>query len=117
MRFPEARLVYSLVLQLNDLLKRAREAIQHSKALVDKDQLDAAYVQYLRASEITVNVIPRHPDYRIAINQRPGWYDQFSDLMLVSLAPAHTHMDCRDFRRQGVSQINVSIIDFGAGFV
>ncbi|KAL2003671.1 hypothetical protein VTN02DRAFT_2821 [Thermoascus thermophilus] len=67
---------------LNDLLKRAREAIQQSKALVDKDQLDAAYVQYLRASEITVNIIPRHPDYRIAINQRPGWYDQFSDLML-----------------------------------
>lgn len=81
----EVRAVCSLVLQLNDLLKRAREAVQRFRALLDKDQLDAAYVEYLRASEITVNIIPRHPDYRLAINQRPGWYDQFSDLMLVSL--------------------------------
>lgn len=49
----------------------------------DKGELDIAYVLYLRASEITVNIIPHHPDYRTAINQRPGWYDQFADLMLV----------------------------------
>ncbi|KAL1970021.1 hypothetical protein VTN77DRAFT_6426 [Rasamsonia byssochlamydoides] len=67
---------------INHLLGTAREAIQQCKALIDQDQLGMAYVQYLRASEITVNIIPRHSEYRLAAHQRPGWYDQFSDLML-----------------------------------
>lgn len=50
---------------------------------MDFDQLDKAYVHYLRASEITVNLIPRHPDYRVAVNQRPGWYKEFASLMMV----------------------------------
>ncbi|KAJ9364268.1 hypothetical protein DTO280E4_2031 [Paecilomyces variotii] len=67
---------------LNALLRTAKDAIRQSRTAVDKGELDVAYVLYLRASEITVNTIPHHPDYRIAINQRPGWYDQFADLML-----------------------------------
>lgn len=62
---------------------KAQEAIEKARALADKDQPDQAYVQYLRASEMTVNIIPHHPDYRVMANQRPGWYKQFADLMMV----------------------------------
>ncbi|KAJ5105421.1 hypothetical protein NUU61_002768 [Penicillium alfredii] len=64
------------------LLKTAAEAIEQAKYLVD-GQPDKAYVQYLRASEITVNTIPHHPEYRTTITQRPGWYKEFADLMMA----------------------------------
>ena len=66
-------------------MKRAYEAIETAKSLADKDKPDQAYVHYLRASEITVNIIPHHPDYKITVNQTPGWYKQFADLMMVGL--------------------------------
>jgi ubiquitin carboxyl-terminal hydrolase 8 len=69
------------------LLDRAREAISKCRVLIDQGHPDLAYVQYLRASEVTVNIIPRHPEYRLAATQRPAWYDQFTDLMLVRVAP------------------------------
>ena len=62
---------------------KAQEAIEKARALADEDQPDQAYVQYLRASEMTVNIIPHHPDYRVTVSQRPGWYKQFADLMMV----------------------------------
>lgn len=68
--------------------------MQQCKTLIDQEQLGMAYVQYLRASEITVNIIPRHSDYRSTVHQRPGWYDQFSDLMLVS-----QHLEHQNFKR------------------
>lgn len=49
---------------------------------MDADQPDKAYVQYLRASEITVNIIPHHPEYRVAA-ERPEWHKEFADLMMV----------------------------------
>ena len=66
-------------------MKRAYEAIETAKSLADKDKPDQAYVHYLRASEITVNIIPHHPDYKMTVNQTPGWYKQFADLMMVGL--------------------------------
>lgn len=50
---------------------------------MDDNESDQAYVQYLRASEITVNTIPHHPEYRTTITQRPGWYKDFAGLMMV----------------------------------
>lgn len=66
-------------------MKRAYEAIETAKSLADKDKPDQAYIHYLRASEITVNIIPHHPDYKMTVNQTPGWYKQFADLMMVGL--------------------------------
>ncbi|KAJ5595184.1 uncharacterized protein N7459_001392 [Penicillium hispanicum] len=68
---------------LDVLLSTAAEAIESAKSLVDIDEPDQAYVQYLRASEITVNIIPHHPDYRFTITQRPGWYKEFANLMMA----------------------------------
>ena len=58
-------------------------AIDRARELADTEQVDRAYVQYLRASEITINIIPNHPDYRVTASQRPGWYKRFRDLMMV----------------------------------
>ncbi|EYE90947.1 putative ubiquitin C-terminal hydrolase [Aspergillus ruber CBS 135680] len=68
---------------LSILMKRAYEAIENARSLADKDKPDQAYIHYLRASEITVNIIPHHPDYKVTVNQTPGWYKQFADLMMA----------------------------------
>ncbi|KAL2870793.1 putative ubiquitin C-terminal hydrolase [Aspergillus lucknowensis] len=68
---------------LTDLLTTAEDAIAKFKGFAENDQLDKAYVQYVRASEITINLIPRHPNYRTAANQFPGWHRQFADLMMA----------------------------------
>jgi ubiquitin carboxyl-terminal hydrolase 8 len=61
-------------------LPTAADAIEKARSLADDDYNDKAYVQYLRASEITINLIPHHPDYRTA-SQRPDWYKEFADLL------------------------------------
>lgn len=68
------------------LIDRAREAISKCKVLIEQGHPDLAYVQYLRASEVTINIIPRHREFKMAATQRPAWYDQFTDLMLVRVA-------------------------------
>ncbi|KAE8147388.1 ubiquitin C-terminal hydrolase [Aspergillus avenaceus] len=68
---------------LSLLLSRARESIEQARNYADNDQPDKAYVQYLRASEITINIIPHHPDYRITASNRSDWYRQFADLMMA----------------------------------
>ena len=70
-------------LQLNILLNRAQDAIENARRFADNDQPDKAYVQYLRASEITINIIPHHPEYRTTASQRSDWYKQFANLMMV----------------------------------
>lgn len=65
---------------LSILLPTAADAIEKARNLADDDFNDKAYVQYLRASEITINLIPHHPDYRTA-SQRPDWYKEFADLV------------------------------------
>ncbi|KAL2829802.1 hypothetical protein BDW59DRAFT_34635 [Aspergillus cavernicola] len=68
---------------LTDLLTTAQDAIAKFRGFADNDQLDKAYVQYVRASEITINLIPHHPNYRTAASQIPGFHRQFSDLMMA----------------------------------
>ncbi|KAJ5093446.1 hypothetical protein N7456_009307 [Penicillium angulare] len=68
---------------LDILLRTASDAIGYAKTLANEERSDEAYVQYLRASEITINVIPHHPDYRTTITQRPGWYKEFAGLMMA----------------------------------
>ena len=58
----------------------AADAIEKARNLSDDEYNDKAYVQYLRASEITINLIPHHPDYR-TVSQRPDWYKEFADLL------------------------------------
>ncbi|KAJ5899576.1 hypothetical protein N7495_004320 [Penicillium taxi] len=70
-------------LSIDVLMRIAYEAIQQAKRLADDEESDRAYVEYLRASEITINLIPHHPDYRTITTQRPGFYNEFATLMRV----------------------------------
>ncbi|KAJ5129686.1 uncharacterized protein N7515_005725 [Penicillium bovifimosum] len=65
---------------LPDLLATAADAIEKAKKLLNDNYTDKAYVQYLRASEITVNLIPHHSDYR-NISQHSERYKEFADLL------------------------------------
>ncbi|OXV08821.1 hypothetical protein Egran_03416 [Elaphomyces granulatus] len=60
---------------LQRLLESAQDALQQCTLMIDRNQLDMAYVYYLRACEITVNIIPRHPDHRSSHNQPARWSD------------------------------------------
>lgn len=72
-------------------MRTAQDSIDKARILADQGQPDEAYVQYLRASEITVNLIPHHPEYRVTASQRPGWYKQFADLMMVRTPTSCMH--------------------------
>ncbi|ODH49560.1 hypothetical protein GX48_04347 [Paracoccidioides brasiliensis] len=66
---------------LNELLRISENCIQSSRISLGKGQLVVAFNNYLRASEITVNAIPKHPDYEYMKRQHPGWNDRFIKLM------------------------------------
>lgn len=82
-----AGVIAHLKQQIDILLRTAAEAIEQAKILTEDEKPDKAYVQYLRASEITINIIPHHPDYKTTVNQRPGWYKEFAGLMMVCFRP------------------------------
>jgi ubiquitin carboxyl-terminal hydrolase 8 len=87
--FPWALINCWRIPQLNGLLGSARAAIHQCKVCIDKNHLDKAYVWYLRAFEITVNIIPRHSNYRPGVEQHPAWDDKFANLMQVSILITH----------------------------
>uniref|UniRef100_A0A093VTB7 Ubiquitin carboxyl-terminal hydrolase 5 n=1 Tax=Talaromyces marneffei PM1 TaxID=1077442 RepID=A0A093VTB7_TALMA len=74
------------------LLTTAAASVQQSQILLDGNQVGQAYVHYLRASEIVVNLIPRHGDYRTLHSQHPNLYVQFQKLML-SIRQQQSAMD------------------------
>lgn len=48
-------------------------------------KLDQALVNYLRASDIVINTIPRHRDFTYMKHHHPRWADQFGRLLSVRL--------------------------------
>ncbi|KAJ5759247.1 hypothetical protein N7520_006403 [Penicillium odoratum] len=87
---------------LETLLSKASEAIGQARDLADDDKSDKAYVQYLRASEITINVIPHHPNYK-TISERPEWYKEFAGLMMA----VRTKQGTMDAIKQDILQDNL----------
>ncbi|KAF7719848.1 Ubiquitin carboxyl-terminal hydrolase [Penicillium ucsense] len=67
---------------IEDLLGVAAAAFQQSRVLADGVDIDRAYIQYLRASEITINLIPQHPGYPTIQARTPELYKQFAALMM-----------------------------------
>ncbi|KAL4932641.1 putative ubiquitin C-terminal hydrolase [Aspergillus undulatus] len=96
---------------LTDLLTTAQDAITKFRGFVDSDQLDKAYVQYVRASEITINLIPHHPDYRTATSHIPGWHKRFSDLMMA----VRTKQGTVDTIKQQIVQNNLTSLSQPTG--
>ncbi|KAM5430191.1 ubiquitin-specific protease doa4 [Microsporum canis] len=68
---------------LNELLHISEDAISKAKNFAQRGKYDSALVNYLRASDITVNMIPRHPDFTYMKQNHPRWADQFSRLMML----------------------------------
>lgn len=68
------------------------------------DYPDKAYIQYLRASEITINLIPHHPAYRTTAVQRPDWYKEFADLMKA----VRTKQGTMDAIKQAIIEDNLA---------
>ncbi|KAJ5776505.1 uncharacterized protein N7511_001516 [Penicillium nucicola] len=89
---------------INQLLRTASVAIEQAIALVEDNFPDKAYIQYLHASEITINIIPHHPDYRTTVNQRPGWYKEFADLMMS----VRTKQGTMDMIKQEIIEDNLA---------
>ncbi|KAJ6135186.1 hypothetical protein N7512_000346 [Penicillium capsulatum] len=89
-RFPNIKDLQdqAALLNVNDatpidvLLTTATQAVEKAKDLSDEDISDQAYVHYLRASEITINIIPNHPAYS-TISQHPAWHREFASLMMA----------------------------------
>ncbi|KAH8704956.1 putative ubiquitin C-terminal hydrolase [Talaromyces proteolyticus] len=74
------------------LLSIATETLQASQTLIDQGDIGTAYVQFLRASEITLNTIPRHEGFGVLAVDHPELYKQFSNLML-SIGQKQSTMD------------------------
>ncbi|KAI2794415.1 hypothetical protein POX_a01014 [Penicillium oxalicum] len=89
-RFPNIKDLQDQVALLNvnehtsieTLLETAAGAFQRAKTLADGVDIDKAYVQYLWASEIIINLVPHHPDYHMIQTRTPELYKQFAALMM-----------------------------------
>ncbi|KMU74252.1 ubiquitin carboxyl-terminal hydrolase 4 [Coccidioides immitis RMSCC 3703] len=90
---------------LNELVRISEDAIQKSKILAQQGQLDLALVQYLRASDVVINVIPNHPDFSYMNRHHPRWAGQFSGLMM---AVNSQHATMENIKRKLSSQHNPS---------
>lgn len=80
--------------QIDVLLRTAAAALEQAKILTDSDDSDKAYVHYLRASEITINLIPHHPEYRTIQTRSPELYKEFAALMMVWPFSASSSSPC-----------------------
>lgn len=58
----EALSTFSITQSIGHLLQHAEQALQQAKAHIDFRRPDHAYMNYIRAFEIAVNVIPSHRD-------------------------------------------------------
>ncbi|KAL4803741.1 hypothetical protein BDV18DRAFT_144348 [Aspergillus unguis] len=99
-----AALDFNDTTSITDLLTTAQDAITKFRGFADSNQLDKAYIQYVRASEITINLIPHHPGYRTATTQVPGWHKQFSSLMMA----VRTKQGTMDTIKQQIIEDNIT---------
>jgi len=61
-------------------MAKAEVGLNHAKFLIDMRQPDKAFVEFLRASEIVVNVIPHHKDYTHVTYDQPERKQQLAVL-------------------------------------
>ncbi|WEW58169.1 ubiquitin-specific protease doa4 [Emydomyces testavorans] len=90
---------------LNELIRISKDAIHKSSILMQQGQLDLALVEYLRASDVVINTIPKHPDFNYMNQHHPHWADQFSQLMRA-INSQHSTME--NIKRKVISDDSVS---------
>lgn len=60
-------------ISLLEYLKQAETSLQTSKASLSFGKVDRAFSEYLKASEIAVNIIPRHKDFGLFEYNNQNW--------------------------------------------
>ncbi|KAG9622696.1 cysteine proteinase, partial [Aureobasidium melanogenum] len=66
---------------LNHLLAEASTAVKQAESLVEYRRPDLAYVEYLRAFEIAVAIIPQHEQYPILSSRRGSQFNQHQSIL------------------------------------
>ncbi|KAG9669766.1 cysteine proteinase, partial [Aureobasidium melanogenum] len=66
---------------LNQLLAEATTAVKQAESLVEYRRPDLAYVEYLRAFEIAVAIIPQHEQYPILSSRRGSQFNQHQSIL------------------------------------
>lgn len=66
---------------LNHLLAQANSALKQAETLVDYRRPDLAYVEYLRAFEISVAIIPQHESYPVLSSRRGPQFAQHQSIL------------------------------------
>ncbi|KAG9672393.1 cysteine proteinase, partial [Aureobasidium melanogenum] len=66
---------------LNHLLAEATTAVKQAESLVEYRRPDLAYVEYLRAFEIAVAIIPQHEQYPILSSRRGSQFNQHQSIL------------------------------------
>jgi ubiquitin carboxyl-terminal hydrolase 8 len=66
---------------LNHLLSEAANAVKQAETLVEYRRPDLAYVEYLRAFEVAVAIIPQHEQYPILSSRRGSQFAQHQSIL------------------------------------
>lgn len=61
----------------------AQDHMRSSRSLLDFGQYDKAWVEYVKASEITLNIIPHHYDFHTYRRDRISFAKQYTELNRV----------------------------------
>ena len=71
--------------QIRTLLNRAQQAATQANSMVDFQQIDHAYVQYMISCDILLNLIPRHRDFPSVNNGNSEWHRSYISIRKVSI--------------------------------
>ena len=72
-------------LQIRTLLNRAQQAATQANSMVDFQQIDRAYIQYMISCDILLNLIPRHRDFPSMSNGSREWHRSYISIRKVSI--------------------------------
>ncbi|KAL8648552.1 MAG: hypothetical protein Q9210_004919 [Variospora velana] len=69
---------------IRTLLEQAQQSASQANASISFGKPDRAYIEYLRSSNILLEIIPRHKDYPMLKSDREGWRMTYTSLCKVS---------------------------------
>ncbi|KAI4287226.1 MAG: hypothetical protein L6R35_003518, partial [Caloplaca aegaea] len=65
---------------IRTLLEQAQQSASQANASISFGKPDRAYIEYLRSSNILLEIIPRHKDYPMLKSDREGWRMTYTSL-------------------------------------
>ncbi|KAL8833838.1 MAG: hypothetical protein Q9170_004060 [Blastenia crenularia] len=71
---------FNPLMPIRSLLEQAQQSASQANACISFGRPDRAYVEYLRSSNILLEIIPRHKDYPTLSSDRGGWRTAYKHL-------------------------------------